>query len=301
MVVTRKAMRRFLGWVLLPCLACDEPAKIAPSQPTPTASSRQFVAAPSAAPSASVPRAQPSAARSPPTSHEAPPDEADAQSIHALVGLWNEAINAHDARTLAALYADPVELYGTSMPRARALAAKRASFAKHAKDELSDIHVSTRGHAQFRKKSTSRDGRVVEVTGYLEARETSGRWLIESEGDTTTDANLARAMELRCEAAVDSIVYATAEAKMAIKRINDGLKNARADDPVNLSGMIVPPNPGNAAWSVGICENHEDRMPCPYSFEVDPHTAVVTAFDVDGPKALKTDPALAAKVREACK
>jgi hypothetical protein len=73
----------------------------------------------------------------------------------AIVNAWNAAINAHDPALLGPLYADPVELYGTKMSRSQALAAKKASFATHAHDELSSIEITPSGHAQFVKTTST--------------------------------------------------------------------------------------------------------------------------------------------------
>jgi hypothetical protein len=250
-----------------------------------------------------VASAVPVASVAPP--HRAPrqPTASDprAHDLDGLVRAWNAAINAHDASQLDALYAGSIELYGTRMPHARALVAKKGSFAKHAKDELSAIAVSGSGHIQFQKKSTARDGHVLEVTGYLDAEQTDGKWLIVAEGDTTTDANLARAKESRCEDAVLTLVMATTEAKEAIRDIEEGAKKAPADDPVNPAVMVLPRDRVDPTWSVAICENHADRMPCMYHFDVDPSRGSVREFDDPHGRVLDTDPAPAAKVREACK
>jgi ketosteroid isomerase-like protein len=229
-----------------------------------------------------------------------------AHDVESLVRRWNAAVNAHDAEQLAALYADSVELYGTRMSRTAALAAKTGSFAKHVRDELSDIAVTPAGHAQFHKKSTATDGKVIDVAGYLDARESGGQWRIVSEGDTTTDTNLESAKASRCIKAVMDVVYATTEAQTAIRDIEEGAKSAPADDPVSVGGMVNPTvDPADAGerptWTVAICENHKDRMPCYHYFEVDTKTGRVTdslAETDAGP--LKTDPKRMARAKEAC-
>ena len=118
---------------------------------------------------------------------------------------------AEDAKELP----DASRGLGTSEVEQRLLALDfehlRARDAK-AEAELTDMEVSTTGHAQFRRTSVDHDGNVIDLTGYLEMLETSRTWLIASDGDTATDANPARAKASRCEAAVDGIVYATADA-----------------------------------------------------------------------------------------
>jgi hypothetical protein len=214
-----------------------------------------------------VPDSMPSAhASSAPPTHPPIDDDAAKRTLRmeSLVRDWNLAINAHDASLLAGLYDDFIELYGKRMRRSDALTAKKASFAKHARDDLSDIAVTQAGHAQFHKKSSARDGKVIDVTGYLDAREVGGKWVIVAEGDTETDTNLARAKSSRCVGAVMDIVYATAEAQQIIRDIEEGAKHAPADDPVSVGGMVSPEvDPadfiGQPKWTVAICENHKDR------------------------------------------
>ncbi len=66
--------------------------------------------------------------------------------------------------------------------------------------------------------------------------------------------------------------------------------------------MVIPPESPAGAWHVAVCENHPDRMPCYHHFTVDPTTAKVgySAMGLDE-QPIATDPALAAKVRAACK
>ena len=141
-------------------------ARPSPEDPAPAASGSSVPL--SSARSAAAPSTSP-VARAPSTDDVAQ-GTGPSRAI-ATVLAWNAAINAHDSARLAPLYADPVEIYGTKMPRARALAAKQASFAKHDHDALSSIEVTPAGHAQFDKKSTGRDGKLLEVTGYLDLRQ----------------------------------------------------------------------------------------------------------------------------------
>lgn len=117
------------------------------------------------------------------------------------------------------------------------------------------------------------------------------------------DGNLERVKASRCEDAVMALVYATAEAKQVTHDIEEGAKRAPVDDPVSVGGMVYPPDlAGSPTWTVAICENHPERMPCFDYFEVDTNTGVVTysRADSDG-GALRTDPKGVARVREACK
>jgi len=100
-----------------------------------------------------------------------------------------------------------------------------------------------------------------------------------------------------------ALVYATAEAKQVTHDIEEGAKRAPVDDPVSVGGMVYPPDlAGSPTWTVAICENHPERMPCFDYFEVDTNTGLVTysRADSDG-GALHTDPKGVARVREACK
>ncbi len=219
-----------------------------------------------------------------------------AARLRALVVAWNAAINAHDANKLAGLYADEVELYGKRLSRATAVAVKKASFAHHVRDTIDDIAVTDEGRATFHKNSLQSGGKLIEVDAYLD--EEGGK--IVSEGDTTTDTNLARARETTCELAVLQLVEQTAEAKTATKTIEEGAKSSPL--PVSVGGYAMPPDVTGAGWGVAICENYVDRMPCYHHFNVDPATATVTYTNggLDD-RPIVTDPALAAKVRAACK
>jgi hypothetical protein len=159
--------------------------------------------------------------------------------------------------------------------------------------------------ATFTKKTTSKDGKTIEVLGYLEARQVQGAWKIVVEGDTTTDRNLERARERRCTSAVLAIVHATDEAKRAMASIEQGAKKQPASDPVNVAGRVMPPQAGSSEWYVGICEDHADRMLCLNHFEVSKDTGVVRYMGIEGSDpdwhAIKTDPRLMADVVSSCK
>jgi hypothetical protein len=98
---------------------------------------------------------------------------------------------------------------------------------------------------------------------------------------------------------VQSLVDHTAEARKATQAINDA---DRSGGLQGVGGYAMPPDVTGDGWDVAICENYADRMPCYHHFNVDPATARVTysggGLD-DHP--IVTDPALAAKVRTACK
>jgi hypothetical protein len=217
--------------------------------------------------------------------------------IEASVRAWNVAINAHDADALGAMYGDAIELYGQRVTRAKAVALKKAAFADHVRDDVTDIAVKETGRATFHKKSTLMGGKVIEVLAYLDVQD--GK--IVSEGDTTTDQNLARAHEVRCEDAVLALVHSTAEAVKAMKDIEDAKIRL---GPVTAGVVVHSPAETGAGWWVRICENFPDdtlsknRMPCFVNFDVDSAAAVVT--DDEG-KPLKAAPALAAKVKSDCK
>jgi hypothetical protein len=126
-----------------------------------------------------------------------------------VVRAWNDATNAHDAQKLRSLYASEVELYGQTMSADKATTVKAAAFAKHDHDDVSELVLKGR-RAVFRKVSKAKDGRVTDVSGYLEV---DASMQIIAEGDTTTDANLGRAEEDRCCAALWKIAHAVPETK----------------------------------------------------------------------------------------
>jgi hypothetical protein len=215
--------------------------------------------------------------------------------MQGLLLAWNAAINAHDADKLGALYADEVDLYGTPVSRAKAVALKKEAFAGHVRDEISRVTVDGPGRVTFRKRSLLKSGKRVDVSAYLEASD--GRITIE--GDTTTDANLARAKDRACSDAVQNLVDQTAEAKHATQQIEKAAETSPV--PVGVGGFATPPESPGDTWHVSICENYADRMPCYHYFEVDPATAVVVySYGGLDPRPIKTDPALAAKVRAVC-
>ena len=252
--------------------SCKKPDATPP--PAPSASS-------SASPSAS-------AAAKPVDAHPGTAYGVGAAKTEAIVHKWNAAINAHDADALGALYADSIELYGETVPRDRAIAMKKAAFAWHVRDDLDAIAASDSGRATFHKKSTQKGGKVIDVVGYLDVRD--GK--IVSEGDTTTDKNLARAHEVSCDDAVLALAEATAEAKKATDEISK---------TIPVGGMVLPPDAGQHDWTVNVCENHPDRMMCLHHFTVDATTGKITyAFGADDPRPVAGDPVLAAKVRIAC-
>lgn len=135
------------------------------------------------------------------------------ERIVSVVRAWNDATNAHDAKKLATLYADEVELYGTKMSRAKATAVKDAAFATHDHDTISDLYVTER-RATFRKASRSKSGKTIWVDGYIEVDASSK---IESEGDTTTDENLARKRQRGCVTAIEALLASTPEGANAAK------------------------------------------------------------------------------------
>jgi hypothetical protein len=253
------------------------------------------VASPSAVPVADVPRAG-----SKPAS-DAGGSNASAGAALALARAWNAAINAHDDKALGALYDDEVELYGSKVTRERAMAMKRAAFPKHVRDDLDNVEATGDERVSFHKKSTSKGGGVVDVQGYLELVRRSVGLRIRTEGDLTTDTNLARAKEMSCEEAVSAAAMSTKEAKAAQASIQKGADEMADVEEVHVGGMTVPPSVTKGPWIISICENHPDRMPCYYHFEVDPKTGVVT-YDgmAEEPHPLAIDPKLVAAIKSAC-
>jgi hypothetical protein len=208
-------------------------------------------------------------------------------TIESVVRAWNTAINAHDASKLGTLYADQVELYGQVMAKERATALKKVAFGNHVRDEISNIVVDEAGRASFRKKSTLRNGKTIDVQGYLDV----DHGTITSEGDTTTDKNLLRARGVTCEDAMLRLVLSTAEARRAMDEI--------ADAGVSVGGMVFPPSNPSQPWDVAVCENYAERMPCYHHFDVSPASGTVK-YSTDGDTPIKTDAALLAAMHTAC-
>jgi hypothetical protein len=227
---------------------------------------------------------------------------APASAALAVLHAWNAANNAHDDKALGALYDDPVELYGTPVTRDVALQRKRAAFATHLRDDLDAIEVTGEDRVRFHKKSTSKGGAAIDVLGYLELVRRGSALRIRAEGDSTTDSNIARAKESRCEAAVGAAALSTKEAQAAEADIARGATEMADVEEVHVAGMTLPPSSAGAPWVVRVCESHPDRMPCYHDFDVSPATGAVRYSSMGSdPRSVAADPRLMAAVVAACR
>jgi len=193
-----------------------------------------------------------------------------------VVRAWNDATNAHDAKKLGALYADEVELYGQRVSRERAMSIKGAAFATHDRDDLGEVTV-LESRALFTKKSRGKNGKVIEVTGYIDL---DPAMKITAEGDTTTDTNLERKKYDDCAAAIGALVDSTHLGGADVRQI------------------VKEPD---GRWGVQFTMVHFGDPNGNYSYlsiHVDPSSgAVIGATD----EVIPADPSLAAKVRSQCK
>ena len=201
-------------------------------------------------------------------------------AIANVVRAWNDATNAHDATKLSALYADDLELYGTKVTRAKAVAIKNAAFAAHDRDTLYDLSV-TKNHATFHKGSHMKDGQTIWVDGYIDV---DASMRIVSEGDTTTDENLERKREADCLVALDAMLASTPEGKKAAANPRRSVE----EDGPRWTVRYFAPSPGS--------KKEDDQLVASDEFQID---ATRASIEHDG-KPMMAPPAMS-KVSSVCK
>jgi serine/threonine protein kinase len=148
-----------------------------------------------------TPRPEAGPERAPPEASIPPPATAvvsDVAVVTNRVKAWNLAHAAFDTAALATLYADEVLYYGTLQSGDACVKAKRTFFTKNAgfRQELTgDIRTQNDGddlRADFLKRVVTPRGKVTDYPSYLVFRHLGSEWRIVTEGDTVTDANLAK-------------------------------------------------------------------------------------------------------------
>src|SRR5215471_4821345 len=128
----------------------------------------------SSAPSSSAPEAA-SVSRAP-----------SASNPEAAVARWNDALAKHDVEALRSVYADPIEFYGTPLPRDQVLKMKQEAFAQ-TPDFTQSIQnvrivplVSKRLRADF-DKSWSGGGHESHLPAILELEQMDGKYRVVAE------------------------------------------------------------------------------------------------------------------------
>jgi ketosteroid isomerase-like protein len=107
---------------------------------------------------------------------------------------WNAAHASEDAAAIAKLYADKVNFYQSKSTRAAVEKSKASYFSKHPDFQQEIVEGSIivdRDRVDFTKRVTV-GGKAQEYPSYLQFIKRNGEWLVVTEGDKITDANLAR-------------------------------------------------------------------------------------------------------------
>jgi hypothetical protein len=206
--------------------------------------------------------------------------------IRAAVLAWSDALDRHDLAALEAIYAPRVDLYGTSVPRAAAIATKKQAFARTPTFKQSialPIAIEPRGEtfvATFVKRSGP-DGKLRDANAKLVlARGDGGAIVVTVETDAATEKRGAEASS--CEAVAGRVVHALPQVK---KLLAEDEKALGKDKHVGGIGPIEDPAGGFTA-SLGV--HHPDRFESQIQYDVDAKgklTVTVMGEDVTPPAA----------------
>lgn len=227
------------------------------------------------------------------------PAAAVATDPRAVVEKWNDLHRERNAIALGELYADGVEFYGQKLSRDRVVAMKTAAFAK-APDftqSIASLKMTTPSPDQARAefiKSWTQGGKPGTTTAVLELKRVGTSFKVTKETDGPSEALKNRTSnESPCERAIIDLVMHTEPAKgMLMTPMPAGVR-------MGMRFGAGPPDEPN--YSVAVHEVHEDHLATLAWYDVDPKTGTMRdTLDANGP-ALASDPALSAKVREACK
>lgn len=156
----------------------------------------------------------------PPVTTAAPAPAGSAVSPQfVLVLAWNDALDKHDADALDSIYGATVDYYGSSLPRARVVAAKRAALkaAPTFKQTIRDISfdpASPDTVARFLKRSGPA-GKLREIRGKLVLREEAGKLRVVAEADEASEKRDASAECIHVEAETRSEKPVTLEGVLA--------------------------------------------------------------------------------------
>lgn len=216
-----------------------------------------------------------------------------------LTKAWNDALAKRDAEALRPVYGANVKLYQNAMTRDAAIKAKAGALAS-AKDytqSLQQIEIngvkSARPTAVFEKRWTQ-NGKNLGVRASLAFAKEGGKWVVVEESDAPSDARKARAANKEsCEGLVIGVVSSIPEVAKFL---------AGPTDPAHghsSNGLRIGSGPPESpTFSVGMHENHDDRLVTMGWYDVDPKSGKVTNELSD--VAPSPDPKIVDKMKAAC-
>jgi hypothetical protein len=210
----------------------------------------------------------------------AAPPTVDEQLI-ALTQRWNDALAQHNADALDAVYGAHPSLYGTTLDRAAAIAAKRAALTGDYTQSIASILIvkgdPARPHAVFDKTWTNH-GKQSSVRASLAFAKEGGRWVVVEETDSKTEAKLA---DESCLGLVHKVVLSTDDAATYRKA------------PYGTMYVCGPPECDTFQIAAIRIEHDLERLA---SYDVDQKKGVVSHAGVE----LKADPQLVSRMKAAC-
>ena len=207
------------------------------------------------------------------------------QAAGQLLSAWNNALNAHDADALSALYAPSVSFYGRERTASEVIAAKRVALAAAPsfRQQLADVQLSPEPEhaatATFSKTSLDKS-----VRSRLQIRcAASGKYAIDIESDAPSDALAQRHED--CETAMSAVAS-------ALPLVKSTLARGTADTPAG--GIWYPVEGKHFSLSLGF--HHPERFES--VFFVDWLNGAFTV--ASGVENLAVPAAGIARVRAAC-
>jgi hypothetical protein len=221
--------------------------------------------------------------------------------VATLTKAWNDALAKRDAKALEALYAKNVRLYTVDMTREKAVKAKAEAFAndKEYTQSIAAVEFDTRKKTEPRalfNKTWKAKGAEQQVRASLVFAKEDGKWVIKEESDVPSDQRRMRAAQNAdgCESLVQKLASSTPEA-MAVLNTPTNPAKGHLSNGTRIGGG--PPE--QQTYSIGIHENHSDRIVTMMWIDVDPKTGAMTSV-MDPDKPLKGAPDLVEQVKKAC-
>ncbi len=113
--------------------------------------------------------------------------------IKELTAKWNDYLNTKNLQSLASLYADKISIYGTTFTKEKAInnkkefLSKNVDFEQSIQGEIKVAKITDLQYQVFFPKSTTFNGKTIEVMSYLLFEKVSGNWKITIESDDVTD------------------------------------------------------------------------------------------------------------------
>jgi hypothetical protein len=222
------------------------------------------------------------------------------EEVASVTKAWNDALAKRDAKALEPLYAANVRLYTVEMTREKAVKTKSdiLGAAKDYTQSISFLEIDTRKKTQpralFNKKWTQ-NGKEAQVRASLVFVNEGGKWVIKEESDAPSDQRRARAAQNAdgCESSVMRLASSTPEAMRILGGPTDPAKGHLSN-----GSRIGGGPPEQATYSIGIHENHTDRIVTLMWIDVDPKTGAMTDGILNTPLQGSAD--LVEKVKVAC-